>query len=178
MKDCDDLDIPFLAIPFGFQLCNRIVRACLGDHQSAVCIATKIAACQPSQSEIQILRLSGILTGLKNGLNEAGDSSCIAERVLPHAKNSPSFAPQDSSDFTVTCFGSGNFRNPEIHARFWHPTVPRAAVPEAAINKDGDAFIPEHKVRFSRKSLVAPPTLDAVPSENRDEPHFGRLVAA
>ena len=48
--------------------------------------------------------------------------------------------------------------------------MPSAPVPEAAVNKCGDALPPENKVGPARKGLVPAPTGDAVGAQNRRQP--------
>jgi hypothetical protein len=51
------------------------------------------------------------------------------------------------------------------------------AVPEIAVNKDGDPLLCKDKVGTPRKAGTASPSVDAVSFEKQDRPKFGRDVA-
>jgi hypothetical protein len=44
--------------------------------------------------------------------------------------------------------------------------MPRAAVPEAAVNEDGEALVPEEEIRTPGERLVAAPAGDAVRTQD------------
>ena len=58
-----------------------------------------------------------------------------------------------------------------------HAQMPWTAVPEATVNEDGETLAAEHKVRLSRKSLMAAPAGDSVAPENGDQFEFSGPVS-
>jgi hypothetical protein len=60
--------------------------------------------------------------------------------VLPHAQYLPAAFVEEQVDGPIALLVASYLRIPEVLPRFGHTAVPAAAVPEAAVNKDGEAL--------------------------------------
>jgi hypothetical protein len=98
--------------------------------------------------------LRSIQVGIDPGSNGVGR----CERVAPNAENAPALTTQQPRDESVTGDIAGDFLPPILGVSAWHTTVPRAAMPEAAINKDSQSLQTENEVGSAWERLVAAPS--------------------
>jgi len=90
--------------------------------------------------------------------------------VAPNSKNAPAFGAEEAVCTAVTGGVEGDLALPVIAIALWHAAVPAAAVPEAAIDEDGEAGALEDEIRAAGEGLVATPARDAVGAKDGCEP--------
>jgi len=98
--------------------------------------------------------------------------------MCPEPDDAPARYAQSAIRLRVTLAVSEKLWNPVRLIRAGFTTVFRAAVPEAAIDEDGEALAPEGEIWAAWQGLVAAPTREAGGAENGSEPLFGVLVAS
>src|SRR5438445_7182138 len=89
--------------------------------------------------------------------------------VLPDANYVPAGLPQSLVDHSVTRPIRRQLPFPECSVVRRHVCMFRAAVPETAIDKDGDAVHRKHEVRLAEYRLIPTPAGDAVLAEERQQ---------
>ena len=97
--------------------------------------------------------------------------------MLPDPNNSPTSLPEALIRFTVPLDVPGDLAFPILAVVFWHSEMPRAAVPEATIDENGETFAAKDKIWFARHRLPPPPSGDAMGAENGSEPQFCGAVS-
>ena len=107
----------------------------------------------------------------------AGEAGVVFQFAAPHAHDPPAAAPQFAVDF----FGAFNiakyFRFPILPPRLRNPAVPRAVMPKAAVNKNGNAPAPKDKIRLAENRLPAPPSGNPFRPQNTRKRNFRFFVA-
>ena len=73
--------------------------------------------------------------------------------MLPDAEDAPAEGAEGAGDESVAGAVGGNLLLPEGGVRFRRRGVERAAVPEAAVDEDGEAVSPEDKVGFHAEAF-------------------------
>lgn len=94
-------------------------------------------------------------------MNSGDGTGGMLERVLPDSEQAPAAPSEEKVHRAVPFLVCCNFRDPEVGAGFGHATVPAAAVPEAAVDKDGEARVAEDEIRAARDWLMPAPTGDS-----------------
>lgn len=96
--------------------------------------------------------------------------------MLPHPYHLPPAILQFSVYFLVAIDVATDLGFPELGVGGRFAVALGAAVPEAAVDEEGDAELGEHEVRFAGKRPVAAPALDAVFAEEPDHALFSAGV--
>jgi len=89
--------------------------------------------------------------------------------MRPNTQYPPTCLEQQSIGQTVSRNISSNFVLPIQSIIVWHPKMPAAAVPEAPVNEDSEAFTAKDKIRATWQRLVTPPACNMVGAENCDQ---------
>jgi hypothetical protein len=117
--------------------------------------------------------------------------------VLPDSHDFPVLRPEQAVYFPIAGAVVLDLPPPKRRTGSRPGGVLRAAMPEAAVDEDGDVKPRENKIGFhpasapwfgflilvpcslglERKRLSSPPARDAIRSENLNQPQFGALVA-
>ena len=98
--------------------------------------------------------------------------------MFPEAEDTPTLGPKRPGDQPVTRFIGDQFPSPEGLIGLGFRRVLRAAMPKTTVNKNGQAFPTENKIRFTKDFLIPPPTLNTMLPKNGHEPQFRRLVTS
>jgi hypothetical protein len=80
--------------------------------------------------------------------------------VLPNAEDTPATPSECPIHEPVTRSIAGKFLFPEGAVAGRHLAMFRAAMPEAAVNEDGNSFLAKSKIRLAEQHLIAPPAYD------------------
>ena len=112
------------------------------------------------------------------------------ELVAPDAEDGPAASAEGARDEAVAGAVGGNLVAPEGRVGLGPGGVERAAVPETAVDEDGESACAEDEVGFYAEFFLpqafnfplerssSPPAGDAVGAKDRDEPQLGGRVAA
>ena len=112
------------------------------------------------------------------------------ELVAPDAEDGPAASAEGAGDEAVAGAVGGDLISPEGGVGLGPGGVERAAVPEAAVDENGEPARAEDEVGFYAEFLQlqtfnfplerssSPPAGDAVGAKDRDEPQLGGRVAA
>jgi hypothetical protein len=85
--------------------------------------------------------------------------------MAPDPQNFPSFTAKQARDAAITHAIFCDFFIPISAVRLGTPVAAWAAMPETAINKNGDLELGKGKIGCSRKFQVPVPTRDLVPTQ-------------
>ena len=133
------------------------------------------------------------LHGPEPGAVQAGEEAAgvgALELVAPDAEDGPAASAEGARDEAVAGAVGGNLVAPEGRVGLGPGGVERAAVPETAVDEDGESACAEDEVGFyaegfwfcgvgrPAKRRAPPPAGDAVGAKDRDEPQLGGRVAA
>ena len=99
--------------------------------------------------------------GVQLGSDAGGDDIRRCERMAPNAENPPPPDAKKAGNATVARPVAGDFVFPIFAVTMGHAAVPAAAVPEAAVHKDGEALAREDEVGAAWERLVPTPAGDA-----------------
>ena len=103
----------------------------------------------------------------------------LMQFVLPDANDPPASTTQPSPVSAVTGDVSRNLGIPVFSVRFRATVTLRTPMPEAAIHEQSDALCVKHKIGFTSKLLVAPPSGYLVCAKQFDQAQFsGRISTA
>ena len=131
--------------------------------------------------------------GFKPGAAEAGEEAAGVggiELVAPDAEDGPAAGAEGAGDEAVAGAVGGDLFPPEGGVGLGRGGVERAAVPEAAVDEDGEPARAEDEVgsdaeflqlqtfTFPLERSSPPPAGDAVGAKDRDEPQLGGRIAA
>jgi hypothetical protein len=97
--------------------------------------------------------------------------------MRPHTKNAPTGLAQSAIGQAVSRSVSGDFVFPIRPIVVRHPKMPAAAVPEASVNEDSEAFAAKDEIRASWQRLVSPPASNPVCAENCDQFQLSACVS-
>lgn len=100
-----------------------------------------------------------------------------SEGVFPDAEHMPAVSSQETADLTVTRLVAVDLESPESGVLTGPDAMQRATVPETAIDKDGQAQLGKHEVRFAGQRVMSAPAADVGFSENMDQAQFRGAVA-
>jgi len=98
--------------------------------------------------------------------------------MLPNANHMPSESVQLAVHVPIALTIGGELGVPEFLIATWSLVALRTTVPKAAVHKNNNPLAPKGEVRFTQKSLVAPPVGDTELTEDRNQAQLRRLVAA
>ena len=70
--------------------------------------------------------------------------------MFPNPDDAPATQSKQSPDFPVPGFVSSNLRDPKTLARFWHPAMPPAAMPKAAVYENSQTLFAKHEIGPTR----------------------------
>ena len=114
--------------------------------------------------------LAGIVAlfagGTQVGSDPGRDGVGRGERVAPDAENPPALTAKQPGDAMIAGAVAGDFVPPVFAVSPGHAAMPWAAVPEAAVNEDGQALTSENEVGTAGERLVPPPAGDAGGAQN------------
>jgi hypothetical protein len=105
--------------------------------------------------------LNGTAAGCKRRVQSRTDLIGMPQGVLPYAENLPTARSEGAVGGNISRGVRSDFGAPVMQPTAWHPAVPAAAVPEAAVDKDGEALAGKDEVGVAWERLVAAPTGDA-----------------
>jgi hypothetical protein len=111
------------------------------------------------------------------GSNSGSDGGRRDERVAPDTENSPPSPAEQAANATVAGAITGYFALPVFAVSKRNAAMPRAAVPEAAVNEDGQSLTPEDEVGTAGERLLAAPAGDAGGAQDGDQLQFGGFIA-
>lgn len=98
-----------------------------------------------------------------------GDPGKVA---FPDSNHPPTLPAKKAVHVTISPLVRFNLLNPKLDVRFGQPAMRRVAMPETPIDKNGNAFLRKHKVRFPLQREIAAPARNAFPTHQRDELEF------
>jgi hypothetical protein len=101
----------------------------------------------------------------------------VEQGMFPNAQHSPTSRAQHPRCGSVSRAVSGDLALPILSVSLGHSAVPTAAMPKAAVHKDGEALLAENEIGLSGQRLLATPARDAVGAENGGELEFRVFVA-
>lgn len=110
---------------------------------------------------------------------EAGEEAgevFAGEFVLPDAKDAPAGFAERAVDEAISGLIAGDFGEPEFRVLLGLCAVDRAAVPEAAVDEDGEAKFGKNEIGFTGEPTVSPPAGDADSTHDRDQTELGVFV--
>ncbi len=101
------------------------------------------------------------------------------EITFPDAQQAPARLAQGSRHESIACAIPSQLRRPPFRPILRQRRVLRlrAAMPKADIDKHRHPLTAEDKIPLAEKRLPSPPAGDALRPEERDHPHFRRLVS-
>ena len=97
--------------------------------------------------------------------------------MFPDAEDGPAFLAEEFFGGAVAVDVALDFFEPIFLVGGGHAAVFGAAVPEAAVDEDGEALFGEDEIRTARNGGVAAPAFEARGAEERDEDEFGGFVS-
>lgn len=96
--------------------------------------------------------------------------------TLPHSNHAPARAPELPRDTPVSPTIRRNLEVPEFPVHPRRPKVTGASVPEASVDKDGDAMSSPGEVRTPRECDMPPPTSEVRAAQDARQRLFRALV--
>ena len=106
-----------------------------------------------------------------------GSSGAVFQLVFPDAEDGPAFLAEEFFGGAVAGDVALDFFEPVFLVGGGHAAVLRAAVPEAAVDENGEALFGEDEVRPAGDGDVAAPAFDVRGAEEREEVEFGGFVS-
>ena len=88
------------------------------------------------------------------------NSDGFSEGMLPQAEDAPPLFPQQGANDLISLPVVGYLRMPKCSARLGQSAMPAAAVPKAAVHKNGEALAAEDEIGAARKRLMPAPAFD------------------
>ena len=101
----------------------------------------------------------------------------MLQLTFPEPQHREAEGPQFSVDERISLLVTQNLVSPVSNVRFRNVAAPRAAMPETAVQENGNSFIREKEVRDAWNALfVEPPAGDGVTDKGSPETNFRRSV--
>jgi hypothetical protein len=98
--------------------------------------------------------------------------------MFPYSEHLPPAGSEQARNSLIPTAISPDLRRPVFQIARRHATMLRTAMPEAAIDKQGDTFFSKDEVGPARQRNVPPPAADPVRSQNRHKLQLGVFVSA
>ena len=86
--------------------------------------------------------------------------------MAPYADHAPSSDAEQLANAPVSFLVACDFKAPVLAIVAGHPAVPSAAVPETAVNEDGQSLAAKGEIRPAGKRQVPAPAGDASSAED------------
>lgn len=98
--------------------------------------------------------------------------------MFPDAEDVPAFLAEENSGRAVAAHVPLDFSVPVFFIRGGHAAMFGAAVPETAVDENGEALFWENEIGPAGEARVAAPAFEFGGAEERNEEELGGLVAA
>jgi hypothetical protein len=98
--------------------------------------------------------------------------------MFPNPENGPTCLKQCPFHRTVALLISAKLGQPIVTVAAGFSSMLRTAVPEAAVNKHGEAFTPKDEVGVARDWLPSAPARDTASAKNRHQPELRVFVTS
>ena len=98
--------------------------------------------------------------------------------MFPDAEDLPAFLAEENSRVAVALDVASDFSVPVFFIRGGHAAMFGAAVPETAVDENGEALFWENEIGPAGEARVAAPAFKFSGAEERNEEELGGLVAA
>jgi len=100
----------------------------------------------------------------------------LCKLVLPNPQHAPPGTAQCARHQPIAHLVAGNLLIPVPSIAPGHPTMLRATMPEAAVNKHGQPLPPENEIRAAGQGSASAPAGDPVCAKESNQRQLGRLV--